>query len=220
MKNLKTVLLSWGLLLTGFVTLAVICVYTARNVILSFGVSEAEGNMLSSANKVTTDILKSNDIEYENLAIISRDKDNNITGIEMNTPLLDFIKCSIHEKILANSASNLYSFNMPLGTLVAGGYFGGLGPSVPFKVLYSKSIKIDFVNDFTDCGINNVLHRIVIKMTLSGNIILLGKSKSYNATTSIIAAQTVIVGKVPQSFTNVTGNLSDAEDSLFKYREK
>ena len=68
---------------------------------------------------------------------------------------------------------------------------------------------VDFEHEFRSAGINQVLHRVVVNIKINGSLIVAGYKRTISTKTSAIASQTVIVGKIPQNFTNVIEEESD-----------
>ena len=73
---------------------------------------------------------------------------------------------------------------------------------------------VDFSHEFKSAGINQVLHIINVNIKISGSLVIAGYNKSINTSTSAIAAQTVIVGKIPDAFTNVIESEKDNTGGL------
>ena len=77
---------------------------------------------------------------------------------------------------------------------------------------------LDFESLFTSAGINNVLHQIIIKIDVNVSVLMIGCTDSFSVSTAAIAAQTVIAGRVPESFTNVIEQPNnDLADEVFNF---
>lgn len=77
---------------------------------------------------------------------------------------------------------------------------------------------LDFESEFISAGINNVLHRIIIKIDVNASVLMLGCTDGFKVSTTAIAAQTVIAGEVPDAFTNVIEYPNnDLADELFNF---
>ena len=75
---------------------------------------------------------------------------------------------------------------------------------------------VDFEHEFKSAGINQTLHTVKVKIAVSGSLIVSGYHEPINVSTSVIAAQTVIVGNSPDAFTNVIENENDNTAGLIK----
>ena len=83
-----------------------------------------------------------------------------------------------------------------------------------FNMQITTTAFVNFKHEFKAAGINQVLHIITVEIEVKGNLLMLGYKKGITASTSAIAAQTVIVGKTPDSFTNVIESQTDNTGGL------
>ena len=73
------------------------------------------------------------------------------------------------------------------------------------------------ISEFTQAGINQTLHRIVIQIDAEVDAIIPGYSARVPVSTSIVAAETIIVGRVPEAYTHVVTTSEDLVGSLEDY---
>lgn len=179
-------------------------------VILRYAVSVAETVMLNSANEAIVKILENEKFSYDDIAVLSRDSNGLVQSLEIDTYKVNYLKSHI-----SNEISNIiadkerYTVSIPIGTFLANTFTAGFGPDLDFKMQMTSTAFVDFEHEFSSAGINQVLHRVVVNIKINGSLIVAGYKKSISANTSAIAAQTVIVGAVPESFTNVIEEESD-----------
>ena len=64
------------------------------------------------------------------------------------------------------------------------------------------------ISEFSDAGLNQTLHRIVIEIKADVDAIIPGFSTRVPVKTTIVAAETVIVGRVPNAYTHVVASES------------
>ncbi|MEE0807945.1 MAG: sporulation protein YunB, partial [Acutalibacteraceae bacterium] len=96
----------------------------------------------------------------------------------------------------------------------------GYGPQIKFKMRLTETAILDFESKVIDAGINNVLHQIIINIDINANVLMVGYTKGFKISTSALAAQTVIAGSVPDSFTRVEEHPGDdIADEIFNYAE-
>lgn len=179
-------------------------------VILRYAVSVAETVMLNSANDAVVKILKEQEFDYNDIAILSKSKDGSIESLQIDTYKINYFKSAISNEI-SNiiAARERYTVSIPLGTFLSNTYTSGLGPDVNFKMQITTTAFVDFEHEFRASGINQVLHRVIVNININGSLIIAGYKKGISVNTSAIAAQTVIVGKVPENFTNVIEEETD-----------
>ncbi len=210
-KKLK-IFLSVLLILT---LVAGICFYKMQPVIFRYAVSKAETIMLNSSNEAVIDILKKNDISYDDIVNLSSNADGYVTSLEIDVYKVNYLKSRIANEIskLVDSRE-YYELLIPAGTFLGSTYTAGLGPRIKFKMQLTSTAFVSFKHEFRSAGINQVLHIISVDIKINGSLIVAGYNKSISTKTSAIAAQTVIVGKSPDAFTNVIESEQDNTGGL------
>lgn len=126
--------------------------------------------------------------------------------LNSDTALLNGLasECSMlaQEKLL--SLSDL-GVKISLGTLSGIALLSGRGPDVKIKFTPASVVKSSFSSELQNAGINQTLYRVKIVLTADIYIVLPGQSKTVSVTAEAAVAESVIVGDVPQVYTNVTG---------------
>ncbi len=208
--NLFYILRAWLVLLLIISIIMGLIYYKTQPIILRYAESIAETVMLNSANEAIVNIFENEKISYNDIAVLSQNKDGEIISLEVDTFKINHFKSSISNEISKIIAKKeRYTVPIPIGTFFANTYTTGFGPDIKFKMHITTTAYVDFEHEFTSAGINQVLHRIVVKIKICGSLLVAGYRKSITVNTSAIAAQTVIVGTVPENFTNVIENQDD-----------
>lgn len=86
---------------------------------------------------------------------------------------------------------------VPLGSTLGGRLFYGVGPSVivratPYVAAYAK---ID--SSFTEAGINQTLHRMIMTVSTEVTVICAGKTVTFSTESQITVSEEIIIGGVP-----------------------
>ncbi len=192
-----------------------ICFYKMHPVIIRYAVSVAETIMLNSANEAILAILEKNNVSYDDIVRLSNNSEGYVTSLEIDVYEINRLKSSI-----SNETSRLvdqreyYDVSIPIGTFFGNTYTAGLGPKLNFKMQLTSTAFVNFSHEFKGAGINQVLHIINVDIDINGSLVIAGYNKSISASTSAIAAQTVIVGKSPEAFTNVVESENDNTGGL------
>jgi len=209
-RAIKRIFISW------FILLLVICLilgyiyYKMQPVVLRYAESIAETVMLNSANEAVVKVLQDNQYDFREIAVLSKNESDEIISLEMDTYKVNFLKSLISNEIShIISERERYTVSIPIGTFLANTYTAGLGPDIDFKMQMTSTAFVDFEHEFRSAGINQVLHRVVVNIKINGSLIVAGYKRTISTKTSAIASQTVIVGKIPQNFTNVIEEESD-----------
>ncbi len=184
-------------------------------VIMRYAVSVAETTMLNAANEAIVNILDENNISYDDIVNLSNNDDGYVTSLEIDIYSVNNLKSKISSKTASNvEANEFYEVSIPIGTFLGNTYTAGFGPKIKFKMQLTSTAFVDFSHEFKAAGINQVLHIIIVNIDIRGSLVIAGYNKGINAKTSAIAAQTVIVGKTPDAFTNVIESENDNTGGL------
>ena len=222
MKNKwKYIAVRWLILLAFIISLVLIAFVRSRKLILLTAKSEAETIMLRAADSATVEVLNSEDFSYDKLAVVSKNQEGTILGIEINSSRADILKSKLAQKIteILNEKSR-FTVSIPFGNFFNNEYLTGFGPDLNFKIQMANTASLNFKSAFEESGMNNTLHQIIITVDIPANIIITGGSDTFSVKTNVLAAQTVIVGQTPDSFTNVTENPGDdIADDIFNFAD-
>ena len=189
--------------------------YKMNPVIMRYAVSVAETIMLDSANEAVIKILNENEISYDDIVKLTTNDDGYVTSLEIDIYQINNLKSRISNKTSSIiEEKEYYDVGIPIGTFLGNTYTAGIGPKLNFKMQLTTTAVVDFGHKFESAGINQVLHMVMINIDIEGSLIISGYSKTITASTSAVAAQTVIVGKTPDAFTNVIESEQDNTGGL------
>lgn len=192
-----------------------------RPILLAYSKNTAKSIMLNAANEAVINTIADYNISYDKIARLSRNSTGEVTSVEIDVAQINVFKSAISSEISDTISKNReFNLKIPIGTLTGNDYLVGLGPSLPFNMKMSEVAIVDFRSEFVAAGINNVLHRIIIEINLNANILMVGATDNFSVTTTAIAAQTVIIGVTPDTFTNVDEYPNnDIADELFNFAD-
>ena len=162
-----------------------------------------------ASNKISTEIgnvLKKHcaSSEYSDFVKLTYKENGDVASLETNTAKISFLTSSITNDIIyAICKDNRLKISIPLGSLSKNAIFSGRGPNINAQVLLSKKVGCNVVNEFYESGINQTVHRIVANVTVDAYIIFPMRTECTTATVKYIIAETVIVGKVPDAYTQI-----------------
>ena len=166
----------------------------------------------------TLAILEPMRLEYEELSHVSRDESGRVTSIETDMTRLNTIKSRLESQVTAAlKERGAEEMKLPLGSLLGSEYLAGRGPEVGVRIVPVGALRTEFESVFQSAGINQTSHRIVLNLTLELSTVIPLHSAQTTVQTNFILADTVIVGDVPDYYTNITGNaeaLSSVPDPL------
>jgi sporulation protein YunB len=175
---------------------------------LTAQLAQAQVSNLAShtINQAVAQALKQDDIQYGDLINLERDTSGNITALTTNMLGMNRLKTGLLS-LLDGEEYDITGelLNIPLGNLSGIQLLSGRGPSIPVKVLAVSSTDAWFTGEFTEAGINQTLHRIMLTVTLDVLLLLPTGTVSQTVSTEVCVAETVLLGQVPDSYTYFNG---------------
>jgi sporulation protein YunB len=177
--------------------------------------ARATNAAVRSINTVVNETMASSDITYNDLVDFKTDSSGQITALSSNIVEINKLKASLATKI-QNTMSNMDSLvtKIPLGTLMGYDLLSGMGPRIQIKLIPVGYADIEVKNNFISSGINQTKHEVELLVTSTVSVLLPMKSTDVVVKTQIPIAQTIIVGTVPETYTNVSGAESTPEDII------
>jgi len=148
--------------------------------------------------------MQSEDIDYENIVYLEKDVNGNITALKTNINEVNRLKTqilSIIDTMLLDLDVN--EIGIPIGSLIFPELFSGTGPKLPVKVMSVSASDAEFHNAFSEAGINQTAHRIMMDVTITMTVLTPVGAQSITVSSAVVVAETVIVGGVPESYVHV-----------------
>ena len=187
----------------------IMCCYSVFEKRLSILISEIAENTVKSkaaiivSNAIYEEIEK-NDITYDKLVSFEKDQSGRITALKTNIIEINRLKSKLSVKILeALDNMDTAELEIPLGSVIGGEMLSGKGPGIKIRVVPVGSIESEIVNEISSAGINQSRHQIMMKVQTNLTILTSITGLSTSIETYICIAETVIVGDVPDSYTNI-----------------
>lgn len=184
-----------------------------KNILSGMAVTRVSNNINRIVTQSVESALQSGEFKYDTLISFSTDENGRVSALQSNMAefnrLQAFIVQDVLERLNQVSTSDLH---IPIGTLTGSALLAGRGPFVTVKMQTLGSANARFANDFSDAGINQTTHRIILNVDVSVSILLPGFRTSTKVSNSFAVAETIIVGSVPSSYVYFQGSLEEAED--------
>ena len=67
-------------------------------------------------------------------------------------------------------------------------------------ILAIRNSDATFSSNFIQAGINQTLHQLVMEVNVEAAVLVLGETSTFQVSSQIVVAETVIVGEVPNTF--------------------
>ncbi len=190
-------------------------------IVLQYSKTSAETRITREINEAVTEVLAELQPEYDTLVTLTRDGEENVTSIETDMRRLNQVKARVSTEIadrIGNKEKLL--IRIPLGTLFGGDLLAGRGPMISIPVSVSGSVITNIVSHFEAAGVNQTFHRIEMEIYTNVFIAVPTAPTSVKMDTNFIIAESVLLGKVPDSYTSVTGDDRSAQEKIYDFSDE
>ena len=203
--NIKTArLLCMVLILTVMITVTLEADSRLRVIVNNYANSKAKVLSNSVINQTVHKYLQDNNLKYSDLLKINTKEDGTVTSVEFDTVEMTKIKSGIISQIQKEvNAHNVVVMNIPVGTLTGNQFLNNRGPTVRIEMQISSAVYSKISSKFISAGINQTLHQITLSIRSDVYFIMPWYRSSGSFETEFILAETIIVGEVPDAYTNV-----------------
>lgn len=143
-------------------------------------------------------------VAYNDLVTLERTSNGDIVALTSNMAYANVLRAELLATAL-QALDGLESMEMsiPLGTILDWELFSGLGPDIHVRILYTGTASAEFENAFSSSGINQTCHQINFHVKADISVLLPGQQEKTTVSTKVCVAETVIVGKVPETYLQV-----------------
>ena len=171
----------------------------------------AETQVRNTTSDLTNDAIAkqiaAGTIAYDRIVYFEKNLDGRITALKTNIGEVNRLKTDIlniiNDEILALDTMDI---GIPVGSLFFPEFFSGRGPIIPVHILSIRNSDANFTSHFSQAGINQVLHQLIMEVSIDVAVLVLGHSNSFTVTSEVVVAETVIVGDVPDTYLQTGGN--------------
>jgi sporulation protein YunB len=161
----------------------------------------ANGIATQAVNLATQDYMSTHNISVQSFSSIQTDDNKRPMSIESDTGMMNSFRADITERIAYYVEKNMYgTIYIPLGSLFGNDLFNGVGFNLPVKVAPSDIVDVDFEDEFTSVGINQVKHSVFLKARINVSVMTSAMCVSEDVYVTFPMADTVIMGDVPNYY--------------------
>lgn len=192
----------FGLILMGCLVILLLLWNRLSPLLREMGKAEAENAVTLAINHVLSNMLLSGELNYSDLIHCQTDESGAVTAIYADMGRINLLRAEIAEAVLREIMDrNKVELSLPVGNLLGSALFSGRGPELPVRILSVDSIKADMSSRFTSAGINQTLHQIRVELAVSLRILVPGGLTGGSVSARIPVAETLLLGRVPDSYT-------------------
>ena len=145
--------------------------------------------------------ISSGAVDYSRIIYLEKDVNGNITALRTNMAEVNRLKTLTLELLCGDLLEmDTEELCIPLGSILMPSFFAGKGPGLPIRIIALSTSDADFYSEFSAAGINQTLQRILLEIRLCMSIQTAAGIERVDVSTQIVVAETVIVGKVPETY--------------------
>ena len=183
----------------------------------------ARSNRISALiAKTVLSVMEQNGYRSSDFIHITTKSDGEIAYLSLDSVVLNRALFQMTAAALEGLADHRSEdVEIPIGSLFSMEWWNGRGPALPVRITLAHGIHACFRSEFATQGINQTLHTVYFSIKIKGELLLATRMLPVDLSQEIIAAQTVILGSVPDSFTHIsrlTADVSEEEiDDIFDF---
>ncbi len=159
-------------------------------------------------------------IDYDDIVKFTYSPEGEICAVSNNISSVNVLKAELVKTVTeAISGIKKSEISLPLGSLSGIDFLYGTGPFIPVEIVPYGYAVADIVTDFRASGINQTIFELTAKIDANVSVLMPLMKSGAHIETSVPMISTVIVGDVPQSYTNVERYGEEYEEDVLQLAE-
>lgn len=152
-------------------------------------------------NSAVSSCVEREELTYEDLISVKRDETGQITSLTSDLASVTMLRTRAAADIIAGvDQLREEKLGIPLGTITGWLIFSGKGPMIRVELLSLGEADLQLRHEFEGAGINQTVHRIYLDTAVTMELMIPGEILTKEVSTSVCVAETVIIGKVPETY--------------------
>ena len=172
----------------------------------------AENVVSNTLNAIIDETMQNEDFTFVN---VIKDSSGRVVAVTMNSADTNVFMTRISIG-LKNRIADMEQVEakIPIGNFLPYPFLAGLGPEVSVKFLVLANTAVSAREEFVSKGINQSLYTLSLHVVTDVGIYIPAMHSSVTVENEVPVAQTLIVGNVPDTYTNVEGVEGTAQDTV------
>lgn len=163
--------------------------------------TQVDNQASDAINAAIAEQIAAGEIDYSRMITVEKDAQGNVTALRTNIAEINRLKTSVLQRVDAKLQNlSMEELGVPIGSIVLPELLSGRGPRIPVRVLAVRTSDAVFRSSFTGAGINQTKHSITIDVHVVITILTWTGTQEIAVDSSVVAAETVIVGTVPTTY--------------------
>lgn len=174
-----------------------------RSLTTQIAVSDAADMVTATVNKVVCELIEPNAFDLEYFVDFQTDANGDIAAISGNMAHINALSAEILNRVIASTDAGIMTVDIPFGSLLGSNLLMGKGPDVTVEIILLTSSAVDFKSKVASCGINQTSYQLFLEIKMDVDVLVPWGTESATVITEVLIADTVLVGKVPETYFNV-----------------
>ena len=174
-----------------------------RDLSTKIAVSDAVDIVTKTVNNSINKVIGKGVYGFDYFVSLVKDESGNITAITSDMAHINTLSTEILNSVIESTENGTIEVKIPVGNLTGFNLLMGRGPDVSVDIVMLTSSRVDFKNDIVSSGINQSKYQLILEVTIDIDVLVPWGTKSASTVTEVIVADTVIVGKVPETYLNM-----------------
>ncbi len=157
-----------------------------------------------AVSRAITEHLETTEEDYSDIVSFIYDSQGRIGALRTNPSKINNMKAAVMERVNSELSSiKAEKVGITIGTMSGVSYLYGVGSEIMFTVKPVGVARSRLYSEFESSGINQTIHSIILEIDTEVSPLIPGVTETFIVTTEFIVAQTVIVGDIPDSYSNI-----------------
>ncbi len=153
--------------------------------------------------------LQERGVDYSDFVTITRNEAGEITALSADMARLNLLRAELSAHLLERLEDSQLELTVPVGSLLPLEPTWARGPELHLRALALGTASAEFESEFTSAGINQTRHRLWLELSVPVTVLLPGGGEELTVDSHLCVAETVIVGRVPQTWFQTGGLPAD-----------
>ena len=172
-------------------------------VIGALAIVEAREYVVTVINHAVEEEITSGILIYSEFVTLEKSESGAVTALITDMAKVNVLQSRISTLVATRIVNVLHKdLSVPLGDALGAVLFSWRGPKLPIRMESVSNVTTQFVNEFESGGINQTRHKLALTITTDIVILVPGGRTAAVVTSTVPIAETVIVGNVPNIYTN------------------
>ncbi len=174
-----------------------------KNISCQIAVSDASDIVTQQINNAVAEIMAEGNYVGDYFVTFEKTSSGEVTAISSNMAKINALSAEILDRVVGATENHTLTVKIPAGNLTGISLLMGRGPDVPVQIIVLTSSRVEFNNSIVTAGINQTKHQINLEVIVDIDILIPWETESAQVITEVMIADTIIVGKVPETYLNM-----------------